>query len=120
MRPHYGGDQFSEETRRRVRAYEYPSLFYLPESKKPLFQEGLVRFDHIQAIRRSDLRRRRPARLTEDAIAAMEEWLFRYLTGRLPADSLVADYRKEALDQLARDGIAVSDAGGPTAPPSPA
>lgn len=106
--------------RRRVRAYEYPSLFYLPESKKPPFQEGLVRFDHIQAIRRSDLRRRRPVRLTEEAIAAMEEWLFRYLTGRLPADSLIAEYRKEALAELASDGVAVSDAGGLAGPPAPA
>jgi hypothetical protein len=98
--PVYGGDQFEEEMRSRVRAYEYPNLFYLPESKVPLFGEGLVRFDHLQAIRRSDLRRRKPVRLSADALAAMEEWLFHYLTGRLPTDSLIAEYRAEELVKL--------------------
>jgi len=98
--PVYGGDQFSAEIRSRVRAYEYPNLFYLPESGVPLFREGLVRFDHMQAIRRSDLRRRKPARLSEDALDAMEEWLFHFLTGRLPGDSLLAEYRSEELRKL--------------------
>ncbi|MEX1102325.1 MAG: hypothetical protein WD739_10930 [Actinomycetota bacterium] len=98
--PVYGGEQFSEEIRRRVRAYEYPNMFYLPQSTNPLFDEGLVRFDHMQAIRRSDLRRRRSARLADDALDALEEWLFHYLTGRLPADSLVAEYREEELEKL--------------------
>ena len=58
----------------------------------------------MQAIRRSDLRRRRTARLSDDALAAMDEWLFHYLTGRLPADSLVAEYRAEELAKLKSDG----------------
>lgn len=101
--PVYGGVQYSEEMRKRVRAYEYPNCFYLPESRVPLFKEGMVRFDHLQAIRRDHLRNRARAQLTPDALAAMEEWLFRYLSGRLPAESLIADYRAEELARLAAE-----------------
>lgn len=95
--PIYGGDQFSEALRKRVRAYEFPNLFYLPESKVPVFQEGFVRFDEMQAISRHHLRRRRPARLSADAMTAFEEWLYFFLTGRLQKDSLLALYRQEEL-----------------------
>jgi hypothetical protein len=63
--PVYGGDQYEEGMRKRVRAYEYSNLFHLPESKVPLFREGMVRFDHLQAIRRDHLRNR--ARRAADA-----------------------------------------------------
>lgn len=89
-----------EENRQRIRAWEYPNLFYLPESKVPRFDEGLVRFDHMQAVRRTDLRNRRSAKLSEDALAAMEEWLFFYLTGRMPKDSLIESLRTQLRWQL--------------------
>lgn len=98
--PIYGGDQFSEEIRSRVRAYEFSSLFYLPASKVPVFDEGFVRFDHLQSIRRSNLRRRKAAMLSSEALLALEEWLFHYLTGRLPEDSLIGMYRQETMQQL--------------------
>lgn len=98
--PIYGGDQFSESMRKRVRAYEFPNLFYVPESKLPIFQEGFVRLDEIQAIRRDHLRRRRHARLSSDAMAALEEWLYYYLTGRIQTDSLIMLYRQEELAKL--------------------
>lgn len=46
--PVYGGDQYTEEMRKRVPAYEYSNFFYLPESKLPLFREGMVRLDHVK------------------------------------------------------------------------
>lgn len=102
--PIYGADQFTQEKRGSVRAYEYPNLFYLPESKVPIFEEGFVRLDHVQAIHKLALRRRKPVRLTEEALIALEEWLFHYLTGRLPADSLIADYQREAHSGFAATG----------------
>jgi hypothetical protein len=103
--PVFGGDQYEEEMRKRVRAYEYPNLFYLPESKVPLFREGMVRFDHLQAIRRDHLRNRARAQLSADALLALEDWLYHYLTGRLSSDSLISLYRTDALARLAADGI---------------
>jgi hypothetical protein len=98
--PVYGGDQYPEEMRKRVRAYEYSNFFYLPESKAPLFREGMLRFDHIQAIRRDHLRNRARAQLTADALLALQDWLYHYLTGRLSADSLIGEYRAEELAKL--------------------
>lgn len=98
--PVYGGDQYPEEMRKRVRAYEYSNFFYLPESSAPLFREGMVRFDHIQAIRRDHLRNRARTQLTADALLAFQDWLYHYLTGRLSADSLIGEYRAEELGKL--------------------
>lgn len=98
--PVYGGDQYPEEMRKRVRAYEYSNFFYLPESSAPLFRDGMVRFDHIQAIRRDHLRNRARAQLTADALLALQDWLYHYLTGRLSADSLIGEYRAEELGKL--------------------
>ena len=97
--PIYGADQFSGEVRRRLRAYAYPNLFYLPESESPPFDEGFVRFDHLQAIRASHLRNRRPAALTAPAMDLLGEWLVHYLTGRLREDSPLAAYRSALLDR---------------------
>jgi hypothetical protein len=98
--PVYGGDQYSEEMRKRVHAYEYSNFFYLPDSSGPIFREGMVRFDHIQAIRRDHLRSRARAQLTADALLALEDWLYHYLTGRLSADSLIGEYRADELAKL--------------------
>ena len=40
------------------------------------------------------------AQLTPDALLALQDWLYHYLTGRLSADSLIADYRTEELTIL--------------------
>lgn len=98
--PIYGGTQFSQNMRRSIRAYKYPNLFYLPECASPSFREGFVRFDHLQAIPEQHLTRRMPARLSEDAIEALHEWLFFYLTQRLPSNSVIAEYRQEKLAEL--------------------
>lgn len=60
----------------------------------------MVRFDHIQAIRRDQLRRHAPAQVTADALLALEDWFYHYLTGRLSADSLIGEYRADELAKL--------------------
>lgn len=99
--PVYGADQFPEPIRARIRAYEFPNLFYLPANPSPSFGEGFVRFDHVQAIKRDRLRSRRPVMLSEDSRRALEEWLIYYMTGRMAADSLILLYREEQLAKLA-------------------
>lgn len=98
--PVYGGTQFSAQVRESIRAYKYPNLFYLPESTSPSMKEGFLRFDHLQAIPTNDLTRRMPAKLSEEALEAAHEWLYFYLTRRLPHDSVIAEYRREKLAEL--------------------
>jgi hypothetical protein len=100
--PIYGADQFSANIRRRLRAYEFPNLFYLPASEWPHFGEGFVRFDHVQAIRQSHLRNRSDAALSHEATAALDDWLVHYLTGRLDPGSMLAAYRDEQRALLPR------------------
>ena len=90
----------SAELRRRLAAYAFPNLFYLPASDWPPFGEGFVRFDHMQAIRTSHLRNRRHAAVTDEAMAVLNEWLAYYLTGRLEPGSPLAAYREEQLSRL--------------------
>lgn len=100
--PVFGGDQFPKELRERMAAYEFPNIFYLPTSVKPSFDEGFVRLDHMQSVRRNDLRSRK-CQLSEDARNALDDWVVHYLTGRLPAESLVSVYRTEELEKLHTD-----------------
>lgn len=102
--PAYGADQLSVHQRERVRAYEFPNLFYLPQSSSPPFDEGYARLDHIQAIRINLLRPKTTrTRLSDDALQALQEWILHFLTGRLPKDSLLEIYRQEQLDDLSDD-----------------
>ena len=98
--PVYGADQFSADLRRRLAAYAFPNLFYLPASEWPPFGEGFIRFDHIQAIRASHLRNRRDTALTGEAMTVLNDWLAYYLTGRLEPGSALAAYRQEQLGRL--------------------
>jgi mRNA-degrading endonuclease toxin of MazEF toxin-antitoxin module len=97
--PIFGADQHAKELRQRIAAYEFPNLFYLPESGSPSFSEGFVRLDFIQSIRKLDLRNPRCS-LTADAMTALDEWLLHYLTGSLPVGSLVGEYRREEMEKL--------------------
>lgn len=92
--PIYGCDQFPKDLVERVRAYEFPNLFYLPECKKPRIDEGFIRLDHLQAIDKTKLQNRRSC-LTEEAMTFFDEWLGHYTTGVLPDGSLVDLYRSE-------------------------
>lgn len=93
--PIYGSDQYSEEVVRRIRMYDFQNLFYLPASDSPAFDEGFARLDHAQPVMRSVLRKHRGLRLTEDALAALHEWLISFSTGKIEEDSLILQYRAE-------------------------
>jgi hypothetical protein len=98
--PILGSDQYSEKLRQRIRAYEFPNLFYLPESKNPFFREGFLALDQMQAIHKNHLRNRKKIKLSDDALAALDEWLIFYVTGRLDRESLIRLYREEGLQKL--------------------
>jgi hypothetical protein len=93
--PVYGSDQYSEDVVRRIRMYDFKNLFYLPPSGSPAFKEGFARLDHAQPVMRGHLRKHRGLKLTDDALAALHEWLVAFSTGRIEEDSLILQYRAE-------------------------
>jgi hypothetical protein len=98
--PIYGGDQYSEYMRQRVRTYEFRNWFYLPHDSQTGFEEGFARLDHVQSIRMPDLRRHSGLALSEEALIALREWLIFFLTGRIADDSLILEYRSEEMARL--------------------
>jgi len=68
----------------KVIRYEYASLFFLPGHRRFRILPSVVRLDHAQPIHISWLSQDKAmACLTEDALTAIEEWFFYYLTGRM-------------------------------------
>lgn len=102
--PVYGADQFDEGMRRRIAGYEFTNLFYLPADKGLKFEEGFARLDHAQSVSVKNLSKHRGLRLSPEALEALIEWYMHYSTGRLPAGSLIDDYRRETLRQLGESG----------------
>jgi hypothetical protein len=95
--PVYGSDQYDEGVVRRMRMYDFKNLFYLPASGSPAFDEGYARLDHAQPVRRDLLRGHRGLKLTDDALAALHEWLIGFSTGKIEQDSLILQYREEQI-----------------------
>jgi hypothetical protein len=95
--PVYGSDQYEEGVVRRMRMYDFKNLFYLPASGSPAFDEGYARLDHAQPVRRDLLRGHRGLKLTDDALAALHEWLIAFSTGKIEQDSLILQYREEQI-----------------------
>jgi hypothetical protein len=102
--PIYGADQFEEGFRRRVRAYEFENLFYLPAHASPRFDEGFVRLDHAQPVVHNQFAQHRGIRLSAAALEALLEWYVHFITGEISADSLIPEYRSEELARLAAEG----------------
>ncbi len=73
-----GNYRFSEEFLLKVQAYQYCTLFYLPEDIEYDVNESLVRLDRALAVPRDFLRPRK-AMLTEDALFFLSRWLHYYL-----------------------------------------
>lgn len=101
--PVYGADQYTEHMRRRMAYYEFTNLFYLPASRDPAFDEGFARLDHAQPVHLRHLSKHRGLRLAPEALDALLEWFVSYSTQYLPRDSLILEYRKERLRELAGD-----------------
>jgi hypothetical protein len=92
-----GNYRFSEEFMLRVQAYEYPSLFYLPEDVGLGIRESVARFDRV-AVVHQDVLRPQPKRLTEEATECLTHW-FQYFAGA-DLDELLYIYRELALREL--------------------
>lgn len=92
-----GNYKFSEEFMLRVQAYEYPTLFYLPEDNEYGISESIVRFERIAAINR-DLLKPMPVSLSDDALYCLTHWFHYFLGAEL--DELFSDFREAALEQL--------------------
>lgn len=101
--PVYGSGQYEEDIVRRIRMYDFKNLFYLPSSVSPAFKEGYARLDHAQPVRRDLLRKHRGLRLTDDALAALHEWLIAFSTGKIEQDSLILQYRAEQTTASSRE-----------------
>jgi len=93
--PVYGADELSEQLRRRIARYDFTNLFYLPAYPKLRFEEGFARLDQAQPVDVELLGAHRGLRLASDALDALVEWYVAYATDRAPADSIIADYRRE-------------------------
>ena len=85
----------------RVRAYEYNTLFYLPENTARGMLQSFVRFDKLQVVCADLLQTwpNSPTVLTEDAMYCLWAWMCYYQRGVV--DALLAEYRREALAGLA-------------------
>lgn len=92
--PVYGADQYDEQIRKRMRAYEFTNVFYLPADSGLDFDEGFARLDHIQPVAQAHLSKHRGMRLAPEALDALHEWLSSFLTGLAPADSMFDEYRR--------------------------
>lgn len=101
--PIYGGDQFREGTRLRIRAYEFENLFYLPADPALRFDEGFARLDHAQPLLRTQLTKHRGLKLSDAALEALAEWYMFFVTERIDEDSLILEYRREERARLASD-----------------
>ena len=102
-----GEYKFSEQFLLRVQAYQYPTLFYLPEDNEYGVLESLARLDRAVVIH-GDLLKPQPVGLTDDALYCLTRW-FHYLLGA-ELDEILDFYREAALEQLdaAHDRMSMS------------
>lgn len=89
--------KYEEEFILKVQAYQYPSMFYVPDSDEFNIQESIVRFDKMCVINRIVLRPI-PVCLTDDGYYCLINW-FNHLMGA-ELDEILTYYRKQALKTL--------------------
>lgn len=77
----------------RVQAYQYPTLFFLPQSDEFSVHETLARLDRISVIK-TDCLKPRPVSLSEDADFCLSRWLMFFLGDKL--DEILENYRAAA------------------------
>lgn len=92
-----GNYKFSEEFLLRVQAYEYPTLFYLPEDSESGIKESIVRLERVAAIN-GELLRPMPVSLHEDSLYCLTEWFHHFLGAEL--NEMLSLYREAALERL--------------------
>jgi len=89
--------KYPEEFILRVQAYQYPTLFYLPESREFNFRESILRFDKLSVLSK-DLLLPKPICLSDDAFYCLINWFY-YLMG-VELDEILSYYRENALREL--------------------
>lgn len=92
-----GNYKYSEAFLHRIQAYEYPNLFYLPESDEFGVHESIVRLDRV-LFTHADFLRPQPTQLTDDAIFCLTRWLHHFVGAEL--EEVLKLYRDEALQTL--------------------
>jgi hypothetical protein len=63
--------------------YKYSPIFYLPRSDEFGIQEGVLHFDRITAVHHSWLLTPCKARLRQEAMICLDEWLRNYIYGKV-------------------------------------
>jgi hypothetical protein len=94
----YGSDQYDEHMRKRISIYDFTNAFYLPADPLFSFDEGFARLDHVQPVSEQHLTGHRGFKLAPEALDALQEWLMTFLTNTKPADSMIEDYRRWAIE----------------------
>lgn len=86
-----------EEFVARIRRCEYPQYLWdrLPIGGAP---DSVIRLDHSQPLgRHGNSSEWTPHCLTDDALTILDEWLGWLITGLLPEDSVLAEFRRSVL-----------------------
>ena len=92
------GYKFSEKFLLKTQAYQYPTLFYLPEDSQYGIRESIARFERSMAINRK-LLKPIPASLSDDALYCLTEWFYYFLEAK-ELNEILKEYREAALKQL--------------------
>ncbi len=107
--PYYGGDQdatrsgWHEPLVERIRKLEFPQymLDSLPVTGKKVTRQSILRLDHIMPIgKHHNSYQLGPVRLSEEALALLDDWLVWLATGKLSTNTLLGLAREDlqALD----------------------
>lgn len=81
----------------KIQAYQYPTMFFLPQDDSFNVHETIARFDRI-AVVKTDCLKPKPVALSEDAIFCLSKWLQSFFGADL--DEILAYYQKAALTKL--------------------
>ena len=104
--PYYGGDQddaragWHEPLMERIRKLEFPQymLDSLPVPGNKLTRQSILRLDHIMPLgKHHNSYQLGSVRLSEEALALLDDWLVWLVTGKLSMNTLLAMAREELL-----------------------
>ncbi len=77
----------------KIQAYQYPTMFFLPQDDTYNVHEAIARFDRIAVVKTVCLRPK-PVALSEDALFCLSKWLQHFFGAEL--DEILANYQKSA------------------------
>lgn len=105
--------KFSQSFVLKSQAYHYPSKFYVPSDPTFGIEEGVVRFELMQALHQFVVSpfpdNKKPAMLTEDFFALLRMHLTRFLGGALATDDqdTLDVYGQLILEEAKKQGVTV-------------